>query len=73
MDIEKLNIDEKTFRWMLNEDQCASDLLPAGIRAFAKDTEKLETLIDADLKANPTIIKSDKKEEEKIVEEEKNA
>lgn len=30
-----------------------SDLLPAGIRAFSRDIEKLEALIEASLKENP--------------------
>jgi transaldolase len=44
-DIQKLNVDEKTFRWMLNEDPMATDKLAEGIRNFAKDTVKLEEYI----------------------------
>lgn len=45
MKINKLDIDEKTFRWLLCYDEMASDKLYAGIRDFAKDTIKLETYI----------------------------
>ena len=38
-------MDEKTFRWMLNEDQMASDKLSEGIRKFAEDSRKLEKLL----------------------------
>jgi transaldolase len=38
-------LDEKTFRWMLNEDEMASDKLADGIRKFSIDAKKLEELI----------------------------
>ena len=41
----KLSLDEKTFRWMLNEDQMATEKLSEGIRLFAADTIKLEKFI----------------------------
>ncbi|KDR08915.1 transaldolase [Zootermopsis nevadensis] len=44
-DVEKVTVDEKLFRWMLNEDQMASDKLSEGIRKFAEDSRKLETLL----------------------------
>lgn len=40
--IEKLTIDEKTFRYLLNEDAMATEKLSEGIRNFAKDIVKLE-------------------------------
>jgi len=43
--IEKVVLDEKTYRWMLNEDQMASDKLAEGIRRFDADARKLERLI----------------------------
>ncbi len=43
--LEKINVDEKTFRWLLNEDAMATEKLAEGIRNFAKDTVKLETWI----------------------------
>lgn len=42
-------LDEKTFRWMLNEDEMANDKLADGIRKFAVDAQKLEDLIRARL------------------------
>lgn len=43
--LEKITIDEARFRWMLNEDQMASDKLSDGIRKFAADSRKLETML----------------------------
>ena len=40
--LDKINITEKHFRWMLNEDAMATEKLSEGIRNFAKDTVKLE-------------------------------
>jgi transaldolase len=42
-------LEEKTFRWMLNEDEMANDKLSDGIRKFAADAQKLEDLIRARL------------------------
>lgn len=42
---EKKAIDEKLFRWLLNEDQMATEKLSEGIRNFTKDTLKLENYI----------------------------
>lgn len=39
---EKLHLDEKTFRWMHNEDAMAVDKLSDGIRKFYADARKLE-------------------------------
>ncbi|XP_059482639.1 transaldolase [Neocloeon triangulifer] len=44
-DVEKIELNEKTFRWMLNEDQMATDKLSDGIRKFSEDARKLETMI----------------------------
>lgn len=41
----KISLDEKAFRWMLNEDQMATETLSEGIRHFAADTLKLEKFI----------------------------
>ena len=46
MNIDKILVDEKTFRWMLNENPMATDKLAEGIRNFAKDNVKLEKLIE---------------------------
>lgn len=37
--MERITLDEKKFRWMLNEDQMATDKLSDGIRKFAVDAE----------------------------------
>ena len=42
---EKLSLDEKQFRWGLNQDAMATEKLAQGIRAFAVDQVKLEKLI----------------------------
>lgn len=46
MDIEKIEMDEKTFRWMMNEDAMATEKLAEGIRNFTKDLVKLEKQIE---------------------------
>ena len=43
----KLTIDEKHFRFAMNEDAMASDKLSEGIRAFVADSRKLDDLIKA--------------------------
>jgi transaldolase len=44
-DSPKIHLDEKTFRWMHNEDAMATDKLAEGIRRFDADARKLEKLI----------------------------
>ena len=44
-EIGKIEMDEKTFRWMLNDDAMATEKLAAGIRGFATDIESLEEII----------------------------
>lgn len=44
--IEKIPMDEKKFRWMLNESPMATDKLAEGIRNFTKDLIKLEKMIE---------------------------
>lgn len=46
-DIEKISLDEKRFRWMMNEDAMATEKLAEGIRNFTKDLMKLEHQIAA--------------------------
>jgi len=45
--VERINMDEKTFRWMMNEDAMATEKLAEGIRNFTKDLIKLEKQIAA--------------------------
>lgn len=47
--IEKIGADEKTFRWLFNEDAMATEKTAEGIRNFAKDIVKLETAVTAAL------------------------
>ena len=43
----RLTLDEKQFRWMLNEDAMATEKLAEGIRLFTRDQEKLESRLVA--------------------------
>ena len=45
VEMEKLSVDEKTFRFMLNEDAMATEKLAEGIRAFCADSGKLKQII----------------------------
>ena len=45
MDIPKLELDEKTMRWMHNEDAMAVEKLSQGIRGFTADLLKLEDYV----------------------------
>jgi transaldolase len=46
-DIQRVQYDERQFRWALNEDAMASEKLGEGIRAFAADAIKLEKLMQS--------------------------
>jgi len=50
-DLKKIAMDEKTFRWMMNEDAMATEKTAEGIRSFAADTVKLEKFIGERLRA----------------------
>jgi transaldolase len=43
--IDKLELDEKKFRWLLNENAMATEKLAEGIRKFAADVVKLEKFV----------------------------
>jgi transaldolase len=43
--VAKISMNEQTFRWMLNEDQMSTEKLSEGIRNFAADSRKLETML----------------------------
>jgi transaldolase len=45
--IDKISLDEQSFRWMQNEDAMATEKLAQGIRAFAVDQVKLEEIVKA--------------------------
>lgn len=44
--LEKINLDEKTYRFMLNDDAMATEKLAEGIRKFSADIVKLEKFIE---------------------------
>lgn len=44
-DLQKTSLSEAEFRWLLNEDQMATDKLSEGIRKFTVDVRKLEKLL----------------------------
>uniref|UniRef100_A0A8C2A5D0 Transaldolase n=1 Tax=Cyprinus carpio TaxID=7962 RepID=A0A8C2A5D0_CYPCA len=44
-DLEQVHLDEKSFRWLHNEDRMAVEKLSDGIRKFAADAIKLEAMI----------------------------
>ena len=44
-DIQKITLDEKAFRFALNEDAMATEKLAEGIRLFCQDAMKLEKLV----------------------------
>ena len=74
LDLKKISLDEKNFRWMLNEDAMATEKLSEGIRKFAEgtkflksitnpiDTEKLEGIIKERLEA---ALKKERKKKKK--------
>ena len=47
----KINLDEKLFRWMMNEDPMATEKLAEGIRTFAHDLGSLRDLVGKRLAA----------------------
>jgi transaldolase len=47
--VEKLEFDEKGFRWLLNENAMATEKLSEGIRKFAADVVKLEKFVASKL------------------------
>ena len=48
-DVKKLKLDEKTFRYLLNDDAMATEKTAEGIRKFATDIVKLEKFIASKL------------------------
>jgi len=47
--IDKLDLDEKKFRWLLNENAMATEKTAEGIRKFAADVVKLEKFVASKL------------------------
>merc|ERR1712141_89278 len=50
-DLAKIEMNEKVFRWMLNEDAMATDKLSEGIRKFAADQRKMDQMVKEMLEA----------------------
>lgn len=48
-DVQKISLSESTFRYEMNEDKMANDLLSDGIRRFAADARAMEGLIEKTL------------------------
>jgi transaldolase len=46
-DPERITLDEKAFRFELNEDPMATEKTAEGIRKFSTDIRKLETIVEA--------------------------
>jgi transaldolase len=46
-DLQKITLDEKAFRYQLNDDAMGTEKLAEGIRLFCADAVKLEKMIDA--------------------------
>ena len=44
-DIEKLDVSEKSFRWLMNEDAMATEKLAQGIRVFGQDMLKVRDIV----------------------------
>jgi transaldolase len=47
-EIEKVSLDEKSFRWMFNEDAMATEKLAEGIRRFAADLNTLANYLKSE-------------------------
>jgi transaldolase len=50
-----MSLDEKSFRYMLNEDAMATDKLADGIRLFAQDLMKLRELVSKRIEASAAV------------------
>ena len=48
----KMDLDEKSFRWLLNEDQMATEKFSDGIRLFAADLRKLREVVSKRLEGD---------------------
>jgi len=49
---DRLHLDEKTFRWMHNEDAMATEKLSEGIRKFNADARRLQDYATSQVAAN---------------------
>lgn len=51
LDLPAVEINESTFRWMLNEDAMATEKLAQGIRSFARDLDQLRSWLAVQLES----------------------
>ena len=56
MEIPAIDMNESTFRWMLNEDAMATEKLAQGIRGFASDLDLLRSWLADQLKTSATTV-----------------
>ena len=49
---DRLHLDEKTFRWMHNEDAMATEKLAEGIRKFNADARRLQDYASSQVAAS---------------------
>ncbi|WP_427024223.1 transaldolase [Aureimonas ureilytica] len=54
--VDPITMDERTFRWALNEDAMATEKLAEGIRSFAKDLRELRGLVAKRLEGGPAAV-----------------
>ncbi len=55
-DIDRIDLDEKSFRYLLNDDAMATEKTAEGIRKFAVDMVKLENLVREAMVAEPALV-----------------
>ena len=55
-ELPKIHLDEKTFRWMHNEDAMATEKLAEGIRKFNADARKLEAYARTRLERQESVV-----------------
>jgi transaldolase len=48
-DVQRLELDEKKFRWLVNDNTMATEKTAEGIRKFAADIVKLEKFVASKL------------------------
>lgn len=51
MQIEEIDVSEANFRYLMNKNKMATDLLSAGIRKFEEDGDKLKNMIKSELES----------------------
>ncbi|KTQ95755.1 transaldolase [Aureimonas ureilytica] len=54
--VDPITMDERTFRWALNEDAMATEKLAEGIRSFAKDLRELRSIVGKRLEGGPAAV-----------------